>query len=134
VTSWEATLAVGDAPSLELSADLTSLHVIEAKGGFQGLDDDGKAEIRRSIDKVRSSRIQSSEGMLKLSGDLKLGGTTKPISFQLHERNGTLTGAVTLRPSNWGIKPYSALFGALKVNDEVTVSVEARLNATTGAG
>jgi hypothetical protein len=29
-----------------------------------------------------------------------------------------------VRQSDWGMKPYSALFGTLKVADEVEVSVE----------
>jgi len=29
--------------------------------------------------------------------------------------------------STWGIKPYSALFGALKVKDEVEVGLEGHL-------
>jgi len=73
VTSWEATLDVGDAPSLQLSADPTSLRVIEGKGGMQALDDDGKADIHKSIDKdilkkqaiqFRSTSVERSDGGL----------------------------------------------------------------------
>jgi hypothetical protein len=32
-----------------------------------------------------------------------------------------------VRQSDWGIKPYSALFGALKVRDEVEVSLDGTL-------
>ena len=39
----------------------------------------------------------------------------------------SLTGSATVKQSDWGLKPYSALFGALKVADEVTVTVDANL-------
>ena len=41
--------------------------------------------------------------------------------------NGRLTGTAALTQSDWGIKPYSALFGTLKVQDEITVEVDAEL-------
>ena len=136
VTSWEATLEVGDASSLELSADPSSLHVREGKGGMQALGDDDKADIRKTIDKdvlkkkditFTSSSVESAGDGLKVSGDLEMGGKSQPVSFDLSESDGTLTGSAAFKQSDWGIKPYSALFGALKVNDEVKVVVEAKL-------
>ena len=56
-----------------------------------------------------------------------MGGKTKPVTFDLSESDGTLTGSAAVKQTDWGIKPYSALFGALKVNDEVKVVVEAKL-------
>jgi hypothetical protein len=32
-----------------------------------------------------------------------------------------------VQQTDWSIKPYSALFGTLKVADEVTVSIDARI-------
>ena len=49
------------------------------------------------------------------------------MTFDLTESDGTLSGDATVKQSDWKIKPYSALFGALKVNDEVKVVVEAKL-------
>lgn len=136
VTSWEATLEVGDASSLQLSADPTSLHVREGKGGMQPLGDDDKVDIRKTIDKdvlkkqsisFTSSSVEEAGDGLKVSGDLEMGGKTNPVSFELSESGGTLTGSAAVKQTDWGIKPYSALFGALKVNDEVKVVVEAKL-------
>jgi polyisoprenoid-binding protein YceI len=136
VTSWEATLAVGDSSSLALSADPTSLHVREGKGGLQALGDDDKADIRKTIDKdvlkkkditFRSSSVAADGDGLKVSGDLEMGGKSNSVSFRLTETGGTLRGSAPIKQSDWGIKPYSALFGALKVNDEVRVVVEAKL-------
>jgi polyisoprenoid-binding protein YceI len=137
VTSWDATLEVGDASSLQLNADPTSLHVREGKGGMQALGDDDKADIRKTIDKdvlkkksisFTSSSIEDTGSALKVSGELEMGGKTNPVSFELTESGGTLSGSADLKQTAWDIKPYSALFGALKVNDDVKVVVEAKLD------
>jgi polyisoprenoid-binding protein YceI len=136
VQSWEATLEVGDATSLQLSADPTSLHVREGKGGMQALKDDDKADIRKTIDKdilkkksitFQSTAVEPVGDGLKVSGELEMGGKSQPVTFEVSESGGTLTGSTTVKQTDWGIKPYSALFGALKVNDEVKVVVEAKL-------
>ncbi len=137
VNSWDATLDVGDSSSLSLSADPSSLRVREGKGGMQALKDDDKEDIHKTIDKdvlkkksisFQSSSVEPAANGLKVSGDLELGGKSKPITFELSESGGTLMGSATLKQSDWGIKPYSALFGALKVNDEVKVVVEGKLS------
>lgn len=136
VKSWSATLEVGDNTSLELSADPTSLHVREGKGGMQALKDDDKEDIRKTIDKdvlkkkditFKSTSVEAAGDGLKVGGDLEMGGKSKPITFELSENGGTLTGSATFKQSDWGIKPYSALFGALKVNDDVNVVVDGKL-------
>jgi hypothetical protein len=37
-----------------------------------------------------------------------------------------------IKQTDWGMKPYSTLFGALKVVDEVEVSLDARLGTIDG--
>jgi polyisoprenoid-binding protein YceI len=140
VKSWEATLNVADdaaASSLELSADPTSLHVVKGEGGMQALGDDDKADIRKTIDKdvlkkksiaFASSSVGDADGGLAVSGDLEMGGKSKPVDFVVNGDGGSVTGSATIKQSDWGIKPYSALFGALKVNDELTVEVEGNLS------
>ncbi len=137
VNSWEATLEVGDSSSLALSADPSSLKVREGKGGMQALKDDDKEDIHKTIDKdllkkknitFTSSSVEPSGDGLTISGDLELSGKTKPITFDVTENDGTITSSASLKQSDWGIKPYSALFGALKVNDEVKVVVEGKLS------
>jgi polyisoprenoid-binding protein YceI len=137
VTSWEATLDVGDSPSLQLSADPSSLKVVEGSGGMQALDDDAKADILKSIDKdvlkkkaiqFRSTSVEQRDGGLAVTGDLELVGTSAPVQFDVSVRDdGALTGRATVKQTNWGMKPYSALFGALKVNDDVEVIVDGKV-------
>jgi hypothetical protein len=45
------------------------------------------------------------------------------------EADGRVASTIALVQSRWGIKPYRALMGALKVSDEVVVAIEGRLPA-----
>ena len=138
VTAWEGTLRVGDDPadtSVELEADATSLHVREGSGGMQSLGDDDKANIRTTIhDDVlkgraitfRSTAVAGADGRLNVQGELTLAGTTRPLAFDLAVGDdGRLSGAAVVKQTDWGMKPYSTLFGALKVADQVRVEIDA---------
>ena len=137
VTAWSATLEVGEdsAPTtLELDADAGSLRVREGTGGVQKLGDDDKADIQKTIDeevllrepiRFRSTAIDAGDdGSVIVTGDLTLVGRTQPIEFGLRvDSEGGIAGTAVVKQSDWGIKPYSALFGALKVNDEVQLEL-----------
>jgi polyisoprenoid-binding protein YceI len=136
VTAWEATLDLGAAPAVTLTADARSLHVREGHGGLQALGDDDKTGIRQTIDDdvlkgttiaFRSTSVTAGDdGRLSVAGELELGGRRAPLTFDLAlGDDGRLTGSATVKQSAWGIKPYSTLFGTLKVVDEVEVVVDA---------
>ena len=141
VTAWNATIDAGGQPvetRLSLSADARSLRVLEGTGGMMTLDDGDKDNIRQTIDdevlkgtaiEFRSTDVQTvSGGGLQINGELELSGKRAPVSFTLQsDGQGRVTGAATVTQSNWGMKPYSALFGALKVADEVQVEFGADL-------
>jgi polyisoprenoid-binding protein YceI len=142
VTSWEAVLDVGATLSdstFEVDVDGGSLRVIEGTGGMQALGDDDKANIHQTIDDevlkqeritFQSSQVQGMAGDsgLSIQGDLTLLGATHPIGFDIEIGDeGRLSCVATLKQSDWGIKPYSALFGALKVLDEIEVEIDGHL-------
>ena len=130
VTSWSAALDPDADPALTLSADARSLRVLEGTGGMKALDADDKAGIEKTIDEevlegtaieFRATTVEDR----KLEGELELAGQRHPISFELTgDLDGRLTGRATVKQSEWGMKPYSALFGALKVADDVEVAFE----------
>jgi hypothetical protein len=139
VTSWQATLELGDSPSMSLSADSRSFQVREGTGGVKSLDDDDKANIRQTIDdevlkgtaiEFRSTGVAIDGERLIVNGELELAGRRGPISFDLLHSGGRLAGSAVVDQKSWGMKPYSALFGTLKVADEVTVSIDARVPTT----
>jgi polyisoprenoid-binding protein YceI len=135
VRAWTATLDL-EAPRVTLDADATSLHVVEGTGGMKSLDEDDRANIRQTIDdeilkradiQFRSTAAERTDRGLAVRGELTLVGTTRPIAFDLTLADGRVNGVALLTQTDWGIKPYSALFGALKVADEVRVEIDARL-------
>lgn len=137
VTSWQATVELGADTSVTLEADGGSLRVIEGEGGMQALQDEDKENIRQTIDDevlhgeriaFRSAQVATEGAGLRVAGELTLNGKTRPLTFDVAmTADGGLEATAVVKQSNWGIKPYSGLFGALKVVDEVVVAIEARL-------
>jgi polyisoprenoid-binding protein YceI len=140
VTAWEATLQAGQDPAettIELTADGGSLRVREGTGGMKPLDDDDRADIEKTIDAeilkqevvtFRSTRVEPADGGLRVVGDLTLLGTTRPATVNVAVGDDGRIDAVTVvKQTDWGIKPYTALFGALKVADEVKIELDATL-------
>ena len=129
VTSWQAVLEEGSA---ELTADAGSLRVVKGSGGMQALGDEDKANIHQTIDDevlkrqdivFRSTRVEGD----RVEGELTLGGSTQPIAFALTRgEDGAIAARATVTQTRWGIKPFSALFGTLKVLDDVEVVLEGR--------
>lgn len=135
VTRWSATLELGDQPSLELSADSTSFRVIEGSGGVMPLGDDEKAAIPQTIDEevlmgtpieFHSTHVASNGATVNVEGELTLKDVRHPVAFELTVGDdGRVAGSAKIKQTEWGMKPYSALFGTLKVADEVEISVDA---------
>jgi polyisoprenoid-binding protein YceI len=140
VTDWKASLEIGEDPaqtSVALDADAASLRVLEGTGGMQTLGDDDKANIRQTIDdevlkgrgiEFRSTAVQIHDNgsPISVQGELTLVGKVHPIAFDLLiGSDGRLSASAVVKQTDWGIKPYSTLFGALKVADEVEVTLDA---------
>jgi polyisoprenoid-binding protein YceI len=132
---WEATLDIDKAAAtLSLRADSTSMRVLEGTGGMMELGDDDRAAILQTIGddvlkeadvEFRSSASSADGDRYEISGELTLNGVSHPLTFELEApAGGRLTGSAVVKQSDWGIKPYTTLFGALKVADEVAVSFD----------
>ena len=111
--------------ALELDADARSLHVREGLGGLKPLGHRDRDEIRKNIDEqvlggapiyFRSTAAEASGGdRLSVRGALTMHGQTRPASFELSAGpDGRLSGTAQLVQSEWGIKPYRGLMGALR--------------------
>ena len=142
VTSWRATVTSGEDSSpvgVELSAEPRSLRVRDGHGGAKPLSDKDRGDITKNIDKkvlggqaidFRSTAVErpGGDGRLQISGELQIAGTARPVSFDLSMGpDGHVEGTLPLKQSEWGIKPFTALMGALKVRDDVEIVVDARL-------
>jgi polyisoprenoid-binding protein YceI len=141
VGSWEATLQVADDPAasrVEVSADGSSLQVLEGTGGMKALDDDDKQNIQQTIDDevlhrtrvtFRSSSVAATPAGLHVEGELALLDRTHALAFDVADGGGSIEAVAVIRQTDFGMKPYTALFGALKVADEVRVTLTAQLPA-----
>jgi polyisoprenoid-binding protein YceI len=145
VTSWDGLLVIGGSGSaLSVTADASSLEVREGTGGVRPLTDDDRAEIRRNIaekvlDSARHAQItfastaveHTGADALAVAGDLAIAGVTHPVRFEVALERGAvgtvLRATLPVVQSTFGIRPFSALMGTLKVADPVEVMAEARL-------
>jgi polyisoprenoid-binding protein YceI len=142
VTRWDATVGVADDPAgwtIELNADPKSLEIREGLRGVKPLTDKDRVEIRKNIDEkilgshpieFRSSSVRRADdgGRLTVEGTLAMAGNTRPLTADLSvDDGGAISGTIALTQSDWGIKPYRGLMGALKVRDEIEVVIGANL-------
>jgi polyisoprenoid-binding protein YceI len=141
VTRWSGDV-VADASdpgrsSVTFTADVDSLEVLEGVGGLKALTDADRADIKQTIrDKIlrpaehpsitfTSTGVAGSPESFTVTGDLTIMGTTRPITLEARmDGDGRVRGAGTVVQSTWGIKPYSALAGALRLADEVRVEFD----------
>ena len=138
--SWRGEVEVGEdgvPVAFVLEVDTASFTVIEGTGGIQALGDDDRASIVETIDdeilkrtaiSFRSTAVeQTAPSSFRVHGDLTLAGETRPLAVDVTLDGGSLHAAAQVVQTSFGIKPYSTLFGALKVADDVAVTIDATL-------
>jgi polyisoprenoid-binding protein YceI len=132
--------------SVSVEVDVASLEVQEGTGGVKPLTGSDRAEIKRTIrEKIlhttqhpaitfRSASVGGTQEALTVDGELTIMGATHPVTvYGTVGDDGWLRANATVLQSHWGIKPYSALFGALKLADDVAIEVGAQLTPTDQA-
>ena len=142
--NWTATLTVdGDPSRSEVKATIEprSLEVKAATGGAKPLSDKDKKDIKKNISGLlgndsiafRSKSVEADDGStVKVAGDLSIAGQSRPVTLNLTTTpDGRLTGKMAVVQSQFGIKPFSAMMGALKVKDEVEIDLEVALPVTS---
>jgi len=128
--------------SVEVTVVATSLAVSDSSGGVKPLSDADRIEIARNINEkslrtakypeitFRSTDITGQGRDFTVTGDLTIAGTTRPIDLMVTVgSDGHVTVRASVVQSRFGVKPYSAMFGALKIDDEVEVVATLNLPA-----
>lgn len=69
-------------------------------------------------------RAEAEGGGYRVEGELEMAGERRALSLSLDRAGDRLQGEVELTPSRWGIKPFKALMGAIKLQDRVRVRFE----------
>jgi hypothetical protein len=137
VGQWEAAAEVREAGTLsavQLNADARSLQVREGLRGIKPLTDKNRGDIRNTIDEKSSwdgglpltqPPYRPGNGGLTVRGELELAGVRRPAGFELDAAaDGRVRGTLPVTQSEWGIKPYRGLMGALKVRATVEVVLD----------
>ncbi len=114
------------------AGSVTVLHAIK-NGRPVPMSDGDKRKIERNIvDDVLDTRrypeirfraakaTPAGDGFV-LAGELSLHGKTRPLEIKTQLANGRQVAEVTLQQPDFGIKPYSAMLGALKIRAAVKV-------------
>jgi polyisoprenoid-binding protein YceI len=140
VGRWEAAAEVredGTLSAVQLDADPRSLQVRDGLRGVKPLTDKNRGDIRKAIDErilggrpivFRSTGVKPGNGALIVRGELELAGTRRPASFELTAAaDGRVRGTLAVTQSEWGIKPYRGMMGALKVRDTIEVILDVPL-------
>lgn len=145
VGNWSAELEVADdltLSDLAVRADLTSMIVRTGTGGVKPLTDRDRREIAVTARKVlgadRHPEVTFNANAFEpgkagggaVNGTLTIGEMSRPVRLDItkYGENGYHASA-TIRQSEFGIKPYTAFLGALKVSDAVKVEVDVELGS-----
>lgn len=143
VTQWRGHVVIDSADlancSVTVEADVGSFEVRQGTGGIKPLTDGDRAEIKATLrNKIldagrhptigfSSTRVSGSADAFRVDGDLTIVAVTRPATVAGQVTGGRVTGSAVVVQSQFGIKPYSAFLGALKLRDEVEVLFEIEL-------
>lgn len=145
-TRWSGTAAIGAGDQIPAGAvtaeiEVASLVVREGSGGIKPLTDHDREEIvhqlcsgklldahRHPTATFTSTGFTGSAEGFELTGELTVAGTTETVTVSgAVGTDDRIRGTATVRQTRWGIKPYSAFLGALKLADDVAISFDTAL-------
>ena len=141
-TQWNGTLNVDDDPgacSATLSIDAKSIDIVGASGGVKGLSDKDRRDIAKNINekvletgkfpelKFASTGCSGSAPNFDAAGSLTIKGTTRPVNVALNVDGTTVTAKTSISQKDFGIKPFSAMMGAIKLRDDVDFELTVNL-------
>lgn len=144
VDDWAGTLDVAEdieRSAIDVTADVSSLRVLSGKGGAKPLSERDKREIvsnaRRALGAAKNPQVRYVSKAIEASGsggvvhgEFTINGRTRPVNLVVRDLgDGRYEAAATIVQTEFGIKPFAGLFGALKIADEVGVSIEADLSS-----
>jgi YceI-like protein len=127
-------------PSIQASFDPRSLRVVtsvhDGKEDPLALSEADKAKIAAQIQKevleadrheeisfVSRSVLRRPDGGYDIKGELTLHGSTRSITTETRLVAGTQVAELTLNQPDYGITPFRAMMGTLKVKPDVRVRI-----------
>ena len=117
---------------VELSPDTlsSSIKVIAAIAGFDSRNSSRDSHMMEAVEAIKfprvtfvSESVKPDSGGYAVSGNLTFHGVTRPVTFHVTPTLGKdkveITGAFTIKLSDFGVKPPSLMF--VKSHDELTI-------------
>jgi polyisoprenoid-binding protein YceI len=119
---------IGEDDGITADFDASSLRVIN------DISDSNRRDIERNAEKTleprkypkiqfRSVSVVRDGNRARIEGDLTLHGVTQQISLDAHDDGRHWNTKVVLDQRKFGIKPFSAMLGALKIKPNVEVNI-----------
>ena len=143
VTRWQGEAVIDTADparsSVRVTAEAASLEVRRGTGGVKPLTAADRGEIERIIRErilgtarhpaitFRSAAVAGTADEFRLEGPLTIAGVTRHATVRGSLTDGRARGSAVITQSRWGIRPYSAFFGALRLSDDVEVTFDVGL-------
>ncbi|HET9254088.1 MAG TPA: YceI family protein [Pseudonocardiaceae bacterium] len=121
-------LDVGDDDSITADFDAGSLRVVD------DISDSNRKEIEKNAVKTleaqkfqkiefRSVSVKRDGDRARIEGDLTLHGVTNEITVNAENDGKNWNAKITLDQRDYGIKPFSAMLGALKIKPNVEINI-----------
>jgi polyisoprenoid-binding protein YceI len=145
VTSWRGEVMLDIAKpadsTVSVEVDVGSFEVREGLGGVKPLTRNDRAEINKTLRGIleseshpkitfRSTSITKAAESWTVHGDLTIRSRVQPVTVTCVVTDDRVRGGAAVQQTRWGIKPYSAFLGALRLADEVGVEFDAVLIPT----
>ena len=145
MNSWDATVrwTDGQPVAVHMTVDVDGLAVAHGEGGLMALSGPEKSLARshalKSLDAARfptisfhADDITRTDNGYRLGGTVEIHGTSREciVELRVEDLGGAwrMSGEADVRQTEFGVKPYSMLMGAMKVVDIVTVAFTAVRN------
>lgn len=150
VTQWfgevMVNIAESDRSTVSVTALVDSLEVVEGTGGLKPLTDADRTQIKKTMREeilrpaqhpaitFISRQVTGTPRAFLVDGDLTIMSQTRPVTINVEsDGNGRIWGGANIMQTRWGIKPYSAFLGALRLADEIHVNFDVTLTASLAA-
>jgi polyisoprenoid-binding protein YceI len=125
----QLSLNVGDDDTVTADFDAGSLRVTT-----EAVSASDREDIQRNAEKTIEARkypkiefhsvsVTRDGDRARIEGDLTLHGVTNPITVEARDDGQRWNAKIVLDQRKYGIKPFSAMLGALKVKPEVEVNI-----------
>jgi polyisoprenoid-binding protein YceI len=134
-TRWQGDVTAAAEPegfAVSVVVDVDSLEVREGLGGVKPLTGKDRVDIQKNLRDLLDSKthpqivfsstsVTRSGASVVVEGNLTIRGETQPVSLRCQLTDDRVRGSATVEQARWGVRPYSAFLGALKLADEVEV-------------